>query len=109
MEIAFKTNALRTICLSATAMDERYGVEQGALLRRCLADMRAAECFRDVPLLDLSPVSGRLYAEGVVRVAPDLKIVLKANHRKLPQLECGEVDWCSVDRVVIQKIEQIHG
>ena len=59
MEIAFRTKALRTVCLNEKAMDERFGAQAGALLRRWLADIRAADCLRDVPLIRLSAVSKR--------------------------------------------------
>ena len=51
MEIAFRTKALRGVCLNGDAMNERFGPERAALLRRCLADLRAAAALGEVPLL----------------------------------------------------------
>lgn len=108
MEIAFRTKVLRTVCLSAKAMDERYGAEGGALLRRCLADMRAAECLGDVPLLTLLPMLGSFGDEVAVDVGAGLKVVFKANHKKPPKLAGGKIDWSGVARILIQRIEQDH-
>ncbi|MGF7212612.1 hypothetical protein GGE65_007247 [Skermanella aerolata] len=108
MEIAFKTKGLRAVCLSVTEIDERYGAESGALLRRWLADIRAAECLSDVPLLSLSWIPSNLSGEVVVDVGAGLKVVLKANHQKPPKFANGEIDWSRVDRVLIHRIEQAH-
>jgi hypothetical protein len=108
MEIAFRTKVLRTVCLSAKAMDERYGAEGGALLRRCLADMRAAECLGDIPLLALLPRAGSLGEEAAVDVGAGLTVVLKANHQRPPKLAGGKIDWSGVARILIQRIERAH-
>lgn len=109
MEIAFQTKALRTVCLNAEAMDELYGADGGALLRRCLADMRAVECLGDLPLLALSLAPTGLGDEAAVDVGAGLTVVLKANHRRPPRLADGEIDWSAVNRILIDRIERAHG
>src|SRR5690349_5407074 len=109
MEIAFQTKALRTVCLSGDAMDKRYGAEGGALLRERLADIRAAECLRDAPLLTLSPVPGSLGGEMAINVGAGLTIIFKANQLRPPKLRDGGIDWYRINRILIQRIERNHG
>jgi len=94
-------------------MDELYGAEGGAVLRRCLADMRASGCLGDVPLLRLCPVpvslGGELGNEVAVTLGAGLSIVLKANHQRPPKLKGGAIDWMSVHRLLIQRIEHENG
>jgi len=89
-------------------MDEQYGAEGGELLRRVLADMRAAGCLGDVPLLALSVVPARLGGEVKYDVGVGLTLVLKANHQKPPKLRGGGIDWPLVDRILIERIERTH-
>jgi hypothetical protein len=109
MEIAFQTKALRAVCLSEAAMDERYGADGGALLRVCLADMRAAGCLGDMPLLALSPVSASVGGEVAVDLGAGLRVFFKANHQKPPKFRDGGIDWRHVGRILIQRIEWVHG
>lgn len=82
-------------------MDERYGAEGGALLRRWLADARAAGCLGDMPL---SPAPNGSGEKAVVELGAGLRIFVKANHRKPPKLVGGKIDWSSVARILIQRI-----
>jgi len=109
MEIAFKTKALRTLCLTANAMDERYGDEDGMELRRWLADMSAAERLTDVPLLTLSSVYRNCGGKVAVNVGVSLVVVFMANHQKPPKLADGAIDWSNIDRILVCQIEQTHG
>jgi len=90
-------------------MDKRYGTEGGALLRMRLADMRAAECLGDVPLLILSTVDDSLKGEATITICPNLRMVVKANHRIPPKLDSGDINWPCVRRILIQRIECVNG
>lgn len=105
MEIAFRTKALRTVCQSKEAMDERYGPGGGELLRVRLADIRAAECLGDVPLLAISPIQDSSGQKAVIQVGGGVTIVVTANHQRPPKGKDGTVDWLSVDRILIQSVE----
>lgn len=109
MEIAFRTKALRTVCLCAKAMEEQYGAEGGALLRRFLADIHAAECLGDVPLLVMPSTLAGVSTEAAFDAGAGLTVVLKANHRRPPKLANGELDWSKVNRILIQRIERARG
>jgi hypothetical protein len=108
MEIAFRTKALRTLCLNKEAMDDRYGAENAARLRVWLADLRAAQSIGDAPLLHFSPLLGSLGHEATMSIGVDLRAIVRANHQHLPKLTNGDVDWLRVERLLIQKIECIN-
>jgi hypothetical protein len=93
------------MCLKAIALDETFGAVGGGVLRRFLADLRAADCFSEVPLLALSPLSGN---EAVLDVGAGITMVIRANHQKLPLTADGKVNWPVVDRLLIQNIDQTH-
>jgi hypothetical protein len=109
MEIAFRTKALRTMCLSASALDENFGAEGGATLRRFLADLRAADCFSDVPLLVLSPSSEGLANQAAIDVGVGIRMTVRTNHQRSPLTPDGKIDWPVLDRILIQQINLTYG
>lgn len=90
-------------------MDEQYGAEGAALLRARIADMRAAECLGDLPVLTLSPTCSSLDNEAKIAIGAGLTVVIKANHQKPPRSSDGGIHWGRVERVLIQRIERTHG
>lgn len=106
MEIAFRTKALREVCLNGRMMDERFGAEGAAALKRCIADIRAAACVGDVPFLNLTPSPAKLGHEAEIALDNGLVIVLRANHQRPPTKINGEADWSRVGRILIQRIER---
>jgi len=108
MEIAFRTKALRTLCLNKEAMDDRYGAENAARLRVWLADLRAAQSIGDAPLLHLAPLLGNLGDEAIMTIGAGLNAIVRANHQRPPKLANGDVDWLNVERLLIQKIERTN-
>lgn len=109
MEIAFRTKALRTVCLSGEAMDERYGAEGGTHLRRCLADIHAAEFLGDVPLLDITHLTANGGRQVALSVGAGLSMIVSANHQRPPKLLGGGIDWHRVERILVQRIGNDHG
>lgn len=97
------------MCLNAIALDDKFGAEGGALLRRVLADLRAADCFSGVPLLNLSPLSGRVENEAAIDVGTGIRIAIQANHRRPPLTADGKINWAVLDRILIQHIDRTHG
>ena len=104
MEIAFRSKALRAVCLSRDEMDKHYGAEGAAVLRGRLADMRVAECLGDVPLVTLLP-STEATTDAFIKVGGGLRLVVKANHKRPPTLRDGGIDWPGVHRILIQRVE----
>lgn len=108
IEIAFRTKALRTVCLNEEAIDKQYGPKGGAALRRVLADVAAAECLGDVPLLTFAFSDGADVEVVRIIIGGGLLMVVKSNHRR-PPMKAGGIDWALVHRVLIQRIEYENG
>lgn len=96
------------MCLSDSALDEKFGAEGGAVLRRFLADVRAADCFSGVPLLVLSSSSEGVENEATIDVGADVEMTIRANHRRLPLTAHGKINWPVLDRILIQHIDRAH-
>ncbi len=105
MDLAFKTKALRTLCLSEEAMDERFGAEAGAQLRTLLADMRAASGCGDIPLAQVVERKERGGAVSLTVARDMLRISIAPNHQIMPRTENGSMDWERVERALILKVE----
>ncbi len=109
MELAFAKKSLRQICESEAKAKRDLGIKMAELLKRRLADLRAATSVKDL-------VAGRpRELEGARRrhIAVDLcvgsRMVFCANHNTIPMLGSGGVDWSRVSRVKILRIESDHG
>lgn len=104
MELAFRTRTLRGVCLKGDAMDERFGPERAALLKRCLADLRAAVTLGEVPLL-VTEVSGVSFDREIsLGLGKGVSISVSANHTTPPRLPGGTIDWPRVERVLIERV-----
>lgn len=104
--ISFRTKALRTICEIRARAESTFGPGPAAVLRRRLADMRAAETVED--LLVGRP---RNLSDGSDRMVIDLgakhRLVFSANHP--PSSDRRSLDWSTVRRVKILDIEVDNG
>ncbi len=105
MELSFHTKPLRGICESEAKADEELGKPMADVLRRRLADLRAATSPRDL-------VAGNprvVVVEGEEQITLDLvdghRIAVVANHVDNPVTEENRVDWAKVTRIKILRIE----
>jgi hypothetical protein len=78
------------------------------MLRRLLADMRAAECLGDVPLCEVTAKWDRNDGDATISVGNGLMLVVKANHRNPPRTKTGSIDWFNVGRILIEQIRFEH-
>ena len=90
-------------------MDERYGAEGAALLKVAIADMRAAECLRDLPLAEVRPLEKSFGPDAGIAFRNGLLVTARPNHKTPPTLPDGSIDWGRVERILIQGIEFAHG
>lgn len=105
MELAFRTKTLRGVCLNGDAMDKQYGPEGAALLRRCLADLRAAATLGEVPLLAADESPDTFGSEVSLALGKGVSILVSAGHKKPPRLPGGTIDWPQVERVIIERVD----
>jgi hypothetical protein len=106
LELAFESQALRTICEDEDRAREELDPTVAEMLKHRLADLRAAKTPKD--LLVGHPRVGDDSGWMVVDLAGDSRIVFKANHVKNPVGKDGELDWSRVSRIKILRIEGGH-
>ena len=106
MELAFESESLRTICENEARAAVELGPEVAAMLKRRLADLRAATSVADL-------VAGRprvLPDENgerlVIEFCEGYKIVLVGNHPKNPSDDAGGLDWPRIRRLRLVRLER---
>jgi len=109
MEIAFHTRLLRDTCESEARLRQELGAEVGEMLKRRLADLRAAGSIRDVVLGNVKEVPGSRGEGMSIDLCDGYRIVVRANHTRNPQLANGEIDWSAVSRIKLMRIDRLDG
>lgn len=104
--MAFSTKALRALCEHEEKAVRELGAKVAARLKRRIADVRAATCVKDLILG--KPHELTHYGIEVhfsVDLCDGFQIVFCANHKVVPLLESGDVDWGEVSRIKIVAVE----
>ena len=105
MELAFSTKALRAVCESDERAVRELGVECANVLKRRLADLRAAANATD--LVAGNPRQApRSKEELMLDLVEGCAVVLAANHTTVPRLGSGAIDWSNVSRIKLLRIER---
>ena len=107
MEIAFRTKALRNICENGDAMQSQYGAEGAQRIKQCLADLRAATSLGELPMGLPSAPLGDWTCEASIVVDKKRRLVLRPNHNRMPVSQDDSVDWNSIERVLVLRIEVV--
>ena len=105
MEISFRTKELRKLCEDRRHADETLGVKVADILRRRLADLRAASRIEDVllgnPSFDIH--------EGEQRFQLELDgfgaLLFKANHLRNAANLGNAIEWTLVSRLKLVEVE----
>jgi len=100
--ISFETRLLRTVCRDSAEAQKYYGEAAAAVLRRILADLRAANSMFDVTALFDLPTGTD--SEFSTSLGAAHRLVLSFGNRKPPLLPSGEVDWNAVDRIKVLNV-----
>lgn len=109
MELAFDTVLLRTICESEAHAKRELGGEVAEVLKHRLGDLRAATSVADLVAGQPRQLEGADRQHMAVNLPSGHRIVFSANHPNNPITETGDVDWHSVSRVKILRIESDDG
>jgi toxin HigB-1 len=104
LEIAFETQRLRTLCENNTKAARELGHAAAEQLKHRLADLRAAQSIRD--LVASPPEQLEDPMEVSVAIGSGFHLLLRANHPETPIVKSGCVDWSTVERVKIMRIEK---
>lgn len=109
MELAFNDKHLRTICENEDDAKKELGETVAEILKHRLADLRAATHVKDL----IAGQPRRLTDDESDNMALNLRddhfIVFTANHVNNPTNDLGELDWESVTRIKVLRIEGNHG
>ena len=105
LEIAFASRSLRELCESAAKADRHFGAGVAQNLRRRLADLRAATTVKDLIAGRPRELEGARRRCFAVDLSESSRLVFCANHRVMPTLRSGDVNWSRIRRVKILRIE----
>ena len=101
VELAFSERSLRQLCERKAVADRKLGAKLGERIRRRVAELHAAAFVTDL-------VTGQPHLSEsdhyTVRVVDNWVISYSSNHRIVPRLASGKVDWRKVSRIKILKI-----
>jgi len=103
--IAFGSTKIRDLCENPSAADAYLGPDTAEAFRARLADVRAAVTVEDLPVGNPT-TGGEAGRELRISIGRDTRLVLKANHRRLPLREDGRVDWARVSYVQVIGVER---
>lgn len=106
MELAFESKWLRSICESESEAEREFGLTISQVLKRRLADLRAATSTTDLIVGKPRILDNE---QMIIELSDGYQVVFRANHPDNPVLESGRIDWQRVSRIKIMCIEGRHG
>ena len=109
MELAFASKELRSICEKEFTARAKLGVDVAEVLKRRLADLRAATSVDDLVVGKPRMLNEEPDSCLVIDLSRSHQIVLKANHPENPVTEKGRTDWTKVFRIKITFIGVANG
>jgi len=109
VNLAFDTLALRSLCECQSKAERALGLRAAARLRDRLADIRAADVVSELVAGRPREIEGGRHRHFAVDLADGYRLVLCANHVRIPVHETNRVDWSRVTQVKVLKIEVGHG
>jgi hypothetical protein len=109
VNIAFSTLKLRSLCENQAKAERQFGYKVAKQLRARLAELRAVDTVHELPAGRPREVAGNPHKNYAVNLADGYRLVLSANHIKVPVLENGTIDWAQVSRVIVLRIEVSNG
>jgi hypothetical protein len=104
VEIAFSNKALRQLCEKESKARELLGVDIARKLKSRMADISAASSVGELAAGDPRP-SLVFEKEYLVDLSKTVRVVFCSAHIKAPLTESGNVDWSSVHRIKILRVE----
>jgi len=109
MDIAFHSKALRDTCESEEMLKTKFGDVVGEAIVRRLADLRAADCIRDLVVGAPREVLSGKHATLCIDLAGETVLLLRANHLKPARNASGAISWAEVTRLKIMSIGTVDG
>ena len=105
MELSFESRDLRAVCEFESEAQKELGARVAAVLKRRLADMRAATSIKDLVAGRPRELEGADGEFMVIDLSDGFWLVFAANHPRNSRTTSGELDWAKISRIKILKIE----
>lgn len=109
VEIAFAKKSLRQLCESEHTARRLLGTSVAEKLKRRLADLRAANCVKDLVAGRPKELQVARSGQIAIELGEGVQLVFCANHSVSPLTGGTRVDWSKVNRVKIISIENDNG
>jgi plasmid maintenance system killer protein len=101
VEIAFASRRLRALCENDRKAIKEFGTEVAAILRRRLADIRAATSISDLVTGNVQLSEDEMQCSLSVGAE---SLIMRSNHSTPPLTKEGKLDWTAVERVQILRV-----
>ncbi|WP_031441898.1 type II toxin-antitoxin system RelE/ParE family toxin [Arenibacter algicola] len=110
MEISYKSSKLKKQLTSPRELGRSYG-QLARKINQRLNDLKSAETLsimRLLPAAHCHELSGIYKGELAVNISPNYRLIFEPNHDPIPEKEDGGLDWESVTKIQINRIEDYH-
>ena len=104
MQLAFQTQALRTLCEDAEAAELSLGRSVARELRTRLADLRAVTVIAKLPAGNTTRRGEGAHEAMLIHLGCDASLELVPNHQAQRLTADGEVEWNRVSRLKVVRI-----
>lgn len=108
MDILFKTETERALCLSEHVAKKQLGANSAKKLRTRLADLRAAARVSDLIAGRPHPLKGDRSGQFALNLHGGMRLVFESAHMATPLTTDGAIDWPQVTAVRIVFIGDYH-
>ena len=112
MEISFRSTKLQKLCCTEKECKRKWGLENGALICRRLADLNAAEGLGDLlklPQTGFHALKGNRDGQFAINLKHPFRLILKPADDPVPRKEDGGIDLSRVTKITIIGVVDYHG
>lgn len=108
MQIDYKDEKLRKLCLVNREAVKKLGVDGAKKLQARLSDIEAAAHVQELIAGRPHPLLGDRNGQFSLTLAKGIRLVFGPNHNPAPEKKYGGIDWAQVTSVTIIFIGDYH-
>jgi len=108
LEIDIPDDALRALCEQQRLAIRKLGAPCARKLRSRLADLLAAAHARELVAGHPHPLTGDRQGQFALSLRGGVRLVFEPDHKPVPMLPDGSIDWTGVTRIRIVFIGDYH-
>ena len=111
MDILFASRKLEKLCNEDRSARKQLGAENARKLRRRLDDLAAAATLNDLRHLPgrCHELTGDLAGHLALDLQGAMRLIFEPTNEPVPRKADGGLDWLSITRVRLVRIEDYHG